>query len=350
MRKQTILLTAVIAVLMAAAAIAATAAYTKSSTVSDNDTALTINDEPVAAGEFRMLMGFAHVAKTYSYFQEKYGADTSKDFWTTSYSGETPILYAREKTLADEVRIKIQQILMKENGIVSDISYEGFLKSLEEENQKRQEAAKKNQVIYGPEQYGPNEYFDYQLSNNVYKLKEKLFSGAVTDKELRKKYEADKDKQYSMPDFMKLEKITIPFGSDAVEKEKAEQLIIEAKRMLDSGTAFENVAGQFNRDGKVEEQILDETTARHDNYLYPELKAVASILESGQISGPIETKGGFVIVKCMDKKSNRYQSYVDVKDKVRISYMDDKYEEIIDKQVGEAHVRINQEVYDSIYP
>lgn len=350
MRKQTILLAAVIAVLMAAAAIAATAAYTKDSKVSDNDTALSVNDEPVAAGEFRMLMGFAHIAKTYSYFQEKYGADTSKDFWTTSYGGETPILYAREKTLADEVRIKLQQILMKENGIVSDISYEGFLKSLEEENLKRQEAVKKNQVIYGPEQYGPNEYFDYQLSNNVYKLKEKLFSGSVTEEELRKQYDADKDKQYSMPDFIKFEKITIPFGSGAVEKEKAEQLIIKAKEMLDSGTAFENVAALFNQDGKVEEHILDETTARNDKYLHPELKAVAGSMEAGQISGPIETKDEFIIVKCTDKVSNRYQSYVDVKDKVRISYMDEKYEEIINKLVGEAHVQINQEVYNSIYP
>lgn len=349
MRKRT-LFTVVIAIFMAVAAIAATAAYTKNSKVSDNDTALTVNDEPVAAGEFRMLMGFAHVAKTYSYFQEKYGADTSKDFWTTSYGGETPILYVREKTLADEVRIKLQQILMKENGIVSDISYEGFLKSLKEENQKRQEAVKKDQVIYGPEQYGPNEYFDYQLSNNVYKLKEKLFSDAVNEEELRKQYEADKDKQYSMPDFMKFEKITIPFGSDAVEKEKAEQMIMKAKRMLDSGTAFENVAEQFNRDGKVEEHILDETTARNDHYLHPELKAVAGSMEAGQISGLIETKDEFIIVKCTDKVSNRYQSYVDVKDKVRISYMDEKYEEVIDKQVGEAHVRINQEVYDSIYP
>lgn len=351
MRKQT-KFTVVIAAVAAIIAIAATAAYTKQSNVSDFDPALTVNGQPVAAGEFRMHLSFVYVAKTYSYFKEKYGADPGKDFWTTSYGGEIPIRYAREKTLQDEVRIKVQQILMKENGIVDDIGYEGFLKSLKEENEKRQEAVKKGLVIYGPEQYGANEYFDYQLSNNVFKLKEKLFTVelAVSEEDMRNKYESDKDKQYRLPDFVKLEKITIPFGSGANERESAKQLITKAKRMIDSGAAFGKVASQFNRDGKAEEQIFDETTGRNDGYLYPELKAVAGSIEPGQISGPIEVKGEFVIVKCTDKKTNRYQSYADVKDKVRTAFMDEQYELIIDKLVGEAQVQINQEVYEKIYP
>lgn len=239
-----------------------------------------------------------------------------------------------------------------ENGIAGDIGYKGFLKSLKEENEKRKEAVKKGQVIYGPEQYGVNEYFDYQLANHVFKLKEKLFTGefAVSEEDMRNKYESDKDKHYRLPDFVKLEKITIPFGSGANERESPKQLITKAKRMLESGKAFGEVASQFNRDGKAEEQILDETTAKNDGYLYPELKAVAGSMEPGQISGPIEAEGEFVIVKCTDKQTNRYQSYADVKDKVRTAYMDEQYEQIIDKLVGEARVQINQEVYDSIFP
>lgn len=351
MRKKT-MLTVLIAAFAALIAIGATAAYTKQSQVSDFDTALTVNGVPVAAGEFRMHLSFVHVAKTYSYFKEKYGVDAGKDFWTTSYGGEIPIRYAREKTLQDEVRIKIQQILMKENGIAGDISYEGFLKSLKEENEKRQDAVKKGQAIYGPEQYGANEYFDYQLANYVYKLKQKLFSGksAASEEELRKKYESDKETYYRLPDYVKLEKITIPFGSGTADRESAEQLITKAKRMIDSGRAFGEVAKQFNRDGKAEEQIFDETTAKNDDYLVPELKAVAGSMEPGQISGLIETKDEFVIVKCTDKKTNRYQSYTDVLDKVKTAYMDEQYEQLINKLVGEAHVQINQPVYEKIYP
>ena len=80
---------------------------------------------------------------------------------------------------------------------------------------------------------------------------------------------------------MKLEKITIPFGSGTADRESAEQLITKAKRMIDSGRAFGEVAKQFNRDGKAEEQIFDETTAKNDDYLVPELKAVAGSMEPG---------------------------------------------------------------------
>ena len=55
--------------------------------------------------------------------------------------------------------------------------------------------------------------------------------------------------------------------------------------MIDSGRAFGEVAKQFNRDGKAEEQIFDETTAKNDDYLFPELKAVAGSMEPGQVSG-----------------------------------------------------------------
>ena len=57
-----------------------------------------------------------------------------------------------------------------------------------------------------------------------------------------------------------------------------------------------------------------------------------------------------MIVKCMDKKTNRYQSYADVLDKVKTAYMDEQYEKMVNKLVGEAQVQINQPVYDNIYP
>ena len=72
------MLTVLIAAFAALIAIGATAAYTKQSQVSDFATALTINGVPVAAGEFRMHLSFVHVAKTYSYFKEKYGVDAGK--------------------------------------------------------------------------------------------------------------------------------------------------------------------------------------------------------------------------------------------------------------------------------
>ncbi|KRE34417.1 hypothetical protein [Paenibacillus sp. Soil522] len=83
-------------------------------------------------------MNFAHIAQTYSYFKTKYGENPGANFWTTTYDEEQPIRYAREATLQDEIRIKVQQLLMKQNGIITDAGYNAFLSQWSDENSKRQ--------------------------------------------------------------------------------------------------------------------------------------------------------------------------------------------------------------------
>ncbi|MZQ86377.1 hypothetical protein GQF01_30180 [Paenibacillus sp. 5J-6] len=319
--------------------------------VTEHDPALTVNNEPIAAGEFRARLSYNHVAKTYSYFKDKYGVDPGKDFWTTTYgSGESPISYAREATLNDEVRTKVQQILMKQNGILTDISYEGFLKSLADENHRRQEAVKKGQIVYGPTQYGENEFFDYQFSNSVFKLKEKLYAGSISEDDLKRLYEKDREEKYQLPDYIKIQKIVIPFGSTEREKQKAEQSITLAKTSLNSGSDFESVAKLYSDNGKVYDQIFDETTAKRDGILSSELITIAATLEIAQVSKVIETRSEFILMKCLDKKQARYQSFEAVRTKVQSDYMDKKYNALIDKLVGEANIQKNASVYNRLFP
>jgi hypothetical protein len=318
--------------------------------VSEHDPALTVNNEPIAAGEFRARLSYNYVAKTYSYFKDKYGVDPGKDFWTTTYEGESPISYAREATLNDEIRIKVQQMLMKENGIISDLHYESFLKSLEDENWRRQEAVKKGQIVYGPTKFGENEFFDYQFSNSVFKLKEKLYAGSISEDDLRKLYDRDREEKYKLADHIKVQKITIPFGSTKNEKEKAEQLIRQAKTMLNSGSDFESVAKLYNVNGQVNDQIFDETTAKRDVILSSELKASASKLQVTEVSEVIEARNEFNLIKCIDKRQARYQSFDTVRTKVQSDYIDKKYNALIDKLVGEAKIQLNASVYNRLFP
>lgn len=197
----------------------ATYALMKSQSVSEYDPALTVNNEPIAAGEFRERLTYNHVAKTYSYFKEKYGVDPERILENKLW-GESPIHVAREATLNDEIRIKIQQMLMKQNGMITDFSYESFLKSLADENHRRQEAVKKGQIVYGPTQFGENEFFDYQFSNNVFKLKEVLYSKDISEDDLRKLYERDRAEKYKLPDYIKVQKITIPLAARRSRKRR----------------------------------------------------------------------------------------------------------------------------------
>lgn len=339
-------------VLAGIVAIAAAIGLLMNTKLSDQDIAVEINGESVTVAEFRARLNYAHRANTFSYFKNKYGADADADFWNNRYGDEIPINFVREKTLKDIIRLKVQQILMKEHGILGDSSYESFQESLRVENQSRNEAVKKGQVIYGPIEYGEGQYFDYLFSNQAIKLKEKMYyeKNSISEDELRGKYETDKVELYSLPDYIKVEKIVIRFDLNGAGREAALQKITEANMELDSGISFEEVGKQFNDDGKAIEQIFDENSLRHDLRLNPELKTVAEIMELGQVSDIIESDAEFDIIKCVERKNNRFQSYEDAKHSVQKAYIDEKYEELVDKLVKEANVQINKKVFEKIYP
>lgn len=84
------------------------------------------------------------------YFKQTYNADYSKDFWSAYYSGENPmqkwINTAQTQLLTKRMELQLAQ----EAGVVTDISFEGFLKEMERENNRRSQAAANKEVVYGP--------------------------------------------------------------------------------------------------------------------------------------------------------------------------------------------------------
>lgn len=159
-----------------------------------NETVVTINGEAVSTEEFRQVMSGLK-ANAFSYFVQKYGAKDSEKFWTTSYNGEIPMVKLKEKTLDKLKNIKIEQILMKENGIVKDISYAGFFKDFKDENERRKKAVENKEPIYGPTQYDEKSYYDILQGNRIEVLKNKLSSKElfVSDSEIKKFYEENKE-------------------------------------------------------------------------------------------------------------------------------------------------------------
>ena len=137
-----------------------------------DDVIATVNGEPITALEFEHRMQ-RHRGQVQSYFFKTYGAKDSANFWTTEYDGNIPIEMVKSRTFEELTRIKIQQWMAKERGIVSDISYDGLLRQMKEENRKRKQTAGKG-VIFGPVAFDEHTYFEYSFSNMVIALKRKL--------------------------------------------------------------------------------------------------------------------------------------------------------------------------------
>lgn len=72
------------------------------------------------------------------------------------------------------IRIKMQEILMKEQGILPDISYSSFCKDYKSEMENRLLKTKKGEPVYGPVQMDEKMFFNYRFSSNTTRLKNKL--------------------------------------------------------------------------------------------------------------------------------------------------------------------------------
>ncbi|OCT11075.1 hypothetical protein A8709_05100 [Paenibacillus pectinilyticus] len=142
-------------------------------TVGSDAIVATVNGVPVEVSEFKQQIA-AERAGVFNYFHKKYGVEDGADFWVTSHDGEVPLEMIKQRALDAEVKVKVQQIVMQEKGIVADISYATFLRNLADENARRKAAIQKKEPIYGPIQVGEHDYFAYLMSNAVIKLKQVL--------------------------------------------------------------------------------------------------------------------------------------------------------------------------------
>ncbi|MCB5873848.1 hypothetical protein LIR51_03275 [Blautia producta] len=81
---------------------------------------------------------------------------------------------------------KCEQILLKKYKIIEDISYKGFLEELERVNQERKATLKQGGILYGPDTFSPEVYYDYKFSEAREKLYHEIMMDEVTDKEVKR--------------------------------------------------------------------------------------------------------------------------------------------------------------------
>lgn len=133
-----------------------------------------IGGEPVSAAEFTARMAEHRVAVT-TYFYERHRADPNQPgFWAAGFGGETPRAMLRQRTMDTLVRIKVQQLMAREAGLVSDIGYDAFLRRLAEENRARRDRIDRRQPVYGPQQHTEKSYFSEEFDRMVLDLRQSL--------------------------------------------------------------------------------------------------------------------------------------------------------------------------------
>jgi hypothetical protein len=323
---------------------------------SENKTIATVNNDPIYVDEFREKLLIQRIPVE-QYFREKYGVAVNGDFWESSYDGGNPLKKAKEMALNEYVKIKVEQELGRDKGLVEDISYPAFLKQLEQENKRRKKAVENNEVIYGPIEFQKNVYYEYLRSNLEIKLKEVLESKEIqfTEEDLMKYYEQAKDSIYRKEGEVKITKIYITYmdeSGNVIDGKREEVLrkIKEVKLKMDEGERIENIPSMTKNVEALKvsykEQAFNETTAKQDAQTSSELKSQARRLSLGEISDIYEEYNTFYFIKCIEKESDGYKPFEEAKENVKVKFIDKKYEELIDKLVKDAKVEINEDIYE----
>lgn len=169
----TIILVAVIVVLII---------FATTSNKKDYRTVLTVDSVPIAYGEFMIVLN-EQKASVISYFYGKYHINDNVDFWgeDTVIGGESPIETLRECTKESIVRIKYEQMLMKQYKTVDDISFRNFESLLKKENRDRQNKIQNNIPVYGPTKYTKQDYYNYLHSVRISDLRAAIYKESGLD-------------------------------------------------------------------------------------------------------------------------------------------------------------------------
>lgn len=309
---------------------------------------LSINGVHVSKQEFEAAMRLERVGVIHE-FQSKYGADYDQSFWDKSFNGVTPMESLRKIALDRCITIKLQQIAAAKLDIMDEnnISYPRFLELWKKENERRQQAVAKGEIIYGPQSFGEEEFYQYTINNMGIRLKEELAKSELdlSSDAIITYYQEHKSSLYKKPPYIRTTKLVIMDTSK--EKGKAKDIAEQAKLKAEHLHSLQLAANQ-REDTELSEQIFDETSERGDNRYAAALLEAAKQLKPGEISPVIQIEGGYALLQGMEYRDDGYYSLAEVEEDIMNRLTDEQYEEWLSSQRETAEVKINNKLYNKV--
>ncbi len=113
----------------------------------------------------------------------------------------------------------------------------------------------------------------------------------------------------------------------------------EAKKKLDAGKLFEDVAKDFSKDAGSAKSGGDLGYFTKDK-MVPEFANAAFILKKGEVSGPVKSTFGYHIIKVEDTRKVTIPAYAEMKEQLRAKLQDKKLNDYIGGLVKSADVKV----------
>ncbi|MFC5470565.1 peptidylprolyl isomerase [Cohnella suwonensis] len=341
----------VAAVLLIAAAFLTMAAFANGKPALGG-VALQVNGEPVETEEWRQAV-LRHRAAVYAELQPLSSQTDPTKFWRTKIGEETPLERLHRVALEELVRIKVQQQLAKREGLLADSTYAVFLKDLEKENQRREKAVEKGEVIFGPLRYDEVSYYDMKQGELTASLQEKLYPASdASDERIAAYYEENKESRFKRTPEVALRQLIFPFAEGGMTREAAAEWAERVREALKAGEDWEAVRQKLVSRDEVtfdtETMVLNERFMREEGMRWQKLIGAGLPLKTGEISEAFEENGAYRVLICTGIEPQGYYPLAEVKDGIRSEWSRNQYERLVDRLTNEAEIEIVRKTFDRV--
>jgi len=317
----------------------------------DKNTVLSINNTPVSIQEYNLFLD-EEKAMTYNYFYQKYKVDNSKNFWTSRYSGESPIVHLKEKANERLKQIKFIQNYAAKMNLINLDNFDVFIKDWQNNNAKRKKKHKAGEIVYGPIHTNLRDYYFYIHSNLEIQLKDQLNRTVFipSDTELKNFFNKIKNSHFTYIDTISVELLSFPFKT-LKEREHCLKLANKASNLALTNNSLQQIQKKIKEGNYQQKYFLDDVQLYGEENIDREIIKKSSILKEGEIK-ILAPKGivnsNIYVIKLLKPNKIKIRNFNEVSKEVLYFYKENKYKQLIDSLQKNIVVSFNKNIYEKI--
>ncbi|MBF8187329.1 hypothetical protein ITP53_16630 [Nonomuraea sp. K274] len=279
--------------------------------------------------------------KVQNELRTQYGLRGAID-WTAKAGDRTALQRLATRALDEIWRDKSTLILAKEQGLIGSADHEDFLAELAGENERRAGAIARGEVVYGVAEFAPEEYYSHRLTELTTLLKERLSADGplrVTDAEVRRAFDADRDAWSANATTYTYRKLVVPVPDGASADHAA-----GVQRRVAAADGLAQVA-----DRELGARLTTAThhgggSAAHDQ----ELMTVLGELSPGQISGPVPGTGQITYYELDSRTVDEDAAFADYSRRIRQSLVEEKFNQFLQRRVDDSDIEVDTAAVEAI--
>jgi hypothetical protein len=263
-------------------------------------------------------------------------------------AGDKTALQRLETRALDEIwRDKTTLVLAKEQGLVDSVDHADFLAELARENESRAQAIAAGRTVYGVARFSPEEYYTHRRTELTTSLKKRLSADAgdplhVTDAEVRRAFDADRDAWSANATTYKYAQLVVPIP-DGASADFADRL---QRRVTAAGRLADVAAGEPG--AKLTTGTYDGSGSTGLNAHDQDLMAVLGTLAPGRISAPVTGTGQITYYELDGKDIDEDKAFADYSQRIRQSLVEEKFTQFLQRRVESGDIDVDTSAVDAI--